>query len=239
MSALLNGRTAVVTGASRGIGLSISRSLAECGVRVAMLARGKDELQQRAAEIGSDAIPIVCDVGAAEAVDEVTRELHTLFGGAPSILVNNAGLFRVAPVEHTTADDFIRTLEVNLIAPFLLVRAFMAEMKSRGSGHVVNIGSIADRAIFPDNSAYSASKFGVRALTATLRAELRGTGVRVTLVSPGPVDTPLWDQIAPDGREGFTPRSAMLGADSVAAAVLYALTQPAEVDVEEIRLGRS
>jgi NADP-dependent 3-hydroxy acid dehydrogenase YdfG len=103
----------------------------------------------------------------------------------------------------------------------------------------VNIGSIADRVAFPENGAYAASKFGLRGLHEVLRAELRGSGVRATLVSPGPVDTSLWDEIDPDHRPGFAPRSSMLSADAVAQAVIYVVTQPAEINVDELRLSRS
>ena len=161
------------------------------------------------------------------------------FGGAPDILVNNAGLFHLQPVERTEAADFARTIETNLVAPFRFARAFLGAMRERGSGHLVTIGSIADRVVFPDNGAYAASKFGLRALHEVMRAELRGSGVRATLVSPGPVDTPLWDSIGPDEREGFTPRASMLAADAVPDAILYAVTRPSSVNVDELRLTRS
>jgi NADP-dependent 3-hydroxy acid dehydrogenase YdfG len=112
-------------------------------------------------------------------------------------------------------------------------------MRARRRGDIVSIGSIADHATFPGNAAYAASKHGLRALHDILRLELSGTGVRVTLVSPGPVNTSLWDEIDPDSREGFTPRTRMLSPDAIAAAVLYAVTQPPEVDVELVRLSRS
>src|SRR5208283_432105 len=96
-------------------------------------------------------------------------------------------------IETTTPEIFARMLALNLAAPFQLVRAFLPGMRLRGRGHVVTVGSVADHVAFPGNSAYSASKFGVRGLHEVLRTELRGTGVRATLVSPGGVDTPLWD----------------------------------------------
>jgi len=117
------------------------------------------------------------------------------------------------------------------------VRTFLPELRERG-GHVVTIGSVADRAVFPGNAAYAASKFGLRALHEVLSAELRGSAVRTTLVSPGPVDTPLWDPVDPDSKPGFTPRAAMLRPEAVAAAVLYAVTAPADVNVDELRLSR-
>jgi len=236
-SVALAGRTAVVSGASRGIGLAVSRALAEAGASVMMLARGAQELEVRAREIG--ATPLACDVADVTATERVADDIREHFGGAPDILVNSAGLFRLAPVDETSASDFTAALQTNLVAPFLLARAFVPDLRARGRGDIVSIGSIADHATFPENGAYAAAKHGLRALHDVLRAELRGSGVRVTLVSPGPVDTPLWDPIDPDRREGFTPRVRMLHPRSVAAAVCYALAQPPEVDVDLIRLSRA
>ena len=197
------------------------------------------ELRARAADLGANAIPLACDVGDAEAVRAATDRVADALGGAPDIVVNNAGVFTLARVERTSPDDFRRALDVNLVAPFLIVRAFLPAMRERRSGHIVTIGSIADRATFPENGAYAASKFGVRALHQVLLAELRGSGVRATLVSPGPVDTALWDEIRPDEREGFTPRKRMLSGEAVAAAVRFAVMQPADVNVDELRLSHS
>ena len=93
--------------------------------------------------------------------------------------------------------------------------------------------------MFPENAAYASSKYGVRALHEVLRAELRGSGVRTTLVSPAQVDTAMWDQIDPDSRSGFTPRREMLSARAVAEAVQYAVLQPADVNVDELRISHS
>ena len=239
MSGVLQGRSAVVTGASRGIGLATARALAAEGACVAMLARGADALRRAAATMGANAWSIRCDVSDADAVGAAVAQLRERFDGAPDIVVSNAGLFPLSRVEDTSPDVFVSTLQINLIAPFLLVRALLPDMRSRGSGDIVTIGSIADRVTFPENGAYAASKFGARALHQVLRAELRGTGVRATLVSPGPVDTALWDEVDLDTRPGFTPRSEMLSPDAVADAVRYAVTRPREVDVEELRIGRS
>lgn len=232
----LTERVALVTGASRGIGLAIARTLAAAGARVAVLARTRTRLEEVAHDIG--ALPVTCDVAdprsVAAALDRVRSEL-----GPPSIVVNNAGLFRLATVEETTPDDLRRTIETNLVAPFLLTRAALPAMRAARSGHVVTIGSIADRATFPENAAYAASKFGARAMHQVLREELRGSGIRATLVSPGPTDTPLWDPIAPDDRAGFTPRARMLAAAAVADAVLFAVTRPADVNIDELRLSRA
>lgn len=232
-------KTAVVTGASKGIGLAIARALAADGFRVAMLARSADTLAARAQEIGERALPISCDVTDDRAIDAATARVTDTFGGPPGVLVNNAGFFSLATVDATSIADFRAALEVNLVAPFRLVRAFLAAMCERGSGHVVSIGSISDRVAFPENAAYSASKFGQRGLHEVLRTELKGTGVRATLISPAAVDTPLWDPVDPDSRPGFTPRHAMLRPDAVAAAVMFAVSQPADVNVDELRLSAS
>ena len=232
-------RTALVTGASRGIGLEIARLFARDGIRVAMLARSANELEARAREVGSRSIAVRCDVGSADEVVAATQRVTSEFGDAPDIVVNNAGLFNLATIENTDLAAFRSALDINLVAPFLIARAFVERMRARHDGHIVTIGSIADRSVFPENAAYASSKYGVRALHEVLRAELRGSGVRTTLVSPAQVDTAMWDEIDPDSRRGFTPRREMLSAHAVAAAVHYAISQPADVNVDELRISRS
>jgi NADP-dependent 3-hydroxy acid dehydrogenase YdfG len=227
----------VVSGASRGIGLEVARALVGDGMRVVMLARTSADLRDRASQLGAGALALPCDVADANAVAAMAERVSDEFEGAPDVIVNNAGMFKLATVEHTDPRDFRAALDVNLVAPFLLVHAFLGAMRARRSGHIVMIGSIADRATFSENGAYAASKFGLRALHEVLRGELRGSGVRATLVSPGPVDTALWDEIDPDTRPGFTPRGQMLSPAAVAAAVRYAITQPADVNVDELRLS--
>ena len=233
----LAGRWAVVTGASRGIGAEVARRLATDGARLVLIARGREALGTLAAELRAE--PVVCDVGDPEQVERAADRITTLAGGAPDIVVNNAGMFSIAAAHKTTVEHFRQTLEVNLVAPFALVRAFLPGMRARGSGHVVTLGSVADRNIFPGNAAYSASKYGLRALHEVLRAELRGTGVRASLVSPGPVDTDLWDPIDPDNQPGFTPRAQMLTAGDVADVVRWVVLAPDSVNVDELRLSRS
>jgi len=235
----LTGRAAVVTGASRGIGLATARALAAAGARVIMLARSREELERHAREIGAEAVAIACDVTDGNSVSIAATTAHTALGRAPDILINNAGAFALATIDRMDVEDFAHTIDVNLIAPFQLVHTFLPGMRERGAGHIVTIGSIADRVAFPENGAYAASKFGVRALHEVLRAEVRGSGVRATLVSPGPVDTSLWDPVKPETRAGFTPRSAMLSADSVADAIVYVVTRPPAVNVDELRLSRA
>jgi len=235
----LTGRTAVVTGASRGIGLAIARRLHGGGAHVAMLARTAAALESEAASLGPRALPLTCDLANGAAVANAVVTITDAFGGAPDVLVNNAGAFALRPVDALAVEDFAAALDINLVAPFRLIHAFLPSMKARRAGHIVTIGSIADRAIFPENASYAPSKYGARALHEVLRLETRGSGVRATLVSPGQVDTPLWDAIDPDNRQGFTSRAQMLRPEAVAEAVVYALAQPPDVNVDELRLSRS
>ena len=235
----LAGRVALVTGASRGIGAAIARRLARQGARVALVSRDEHALEALAAELGNGAAAAACDLHLPGAADVVQAALDDLGVDSPDILVNNAGAFLIAPAHETSVDVFRETLELNLTAPFAFVRTFLPEMRRREAGHIVTVGSIADRAVFPGNAAYAASKHGLRALHEVLRAELRGSGVRASLVSPGPVDTGLWDVVDPDRRAGFTPRAEMLDVESVADAVAYVLTAPARLNVDELRLSRS
>ena len=235
----LTGRSAIVTGASRGIGRAIAQALVDAGARVALIARREGPLRDLAAAMGPRALPIVCDVSNPSDVSAALDVTAAAFGGASDILVNNAGAFTLMPLDTLDPSSFSTDLETNLVAPLRFVRALLPEMRARGSGDIVTIGSIADRAIFPGNAAYAASKHGVRAVHEVLRLETRGSGVRAMLISPGPADTPLWDAIDPDHRDGFTPRAQMLSAQAVADAVMYAVMQPREVNVDELRLSRS
>jgi NADP-dependent 3-hydroxy acid dehydrogenase YdfG len=235
----LSGRTAVVTGASRGIGAGIAAALTAEGARVVLLARNEAKLKERSASL-KGSIPIVCDVTKPESVEKAAKRILSELKGAPDILVNNAGIFGVSMVEETSTEFFIDTINTNLVGPFLLVRAFLGEMKKRKTGHVVTIGSIADRMIFTGNAAYSAAKFGLRAVHEVLRAELHGTGVRTTLVSPAATDTEIWNTVSVTDPAG-KPHSKrpMLDTDDVVRAVMFALTQPDRVNVDELRLSHS
>lgn len=225
----LQGKTALVTGASRGIGLAIARALAASGVRVAVVARSADALHDAAGEIGALAFPT--DVTSAEAVDDLAARVSVGLAGAPDFVVNSAGSFALSTVSSTTGEEFDRQLEVNLRGPFLVMRAFLPAMLARRSGHIVSIGSVAGRVAFAGNGAYSASKFGLRGLHEVLAEETRGSGVRTTLIEPAATDTPLWDALDPDSRSDLPSRAAMLRPDDVARAVHFVLSQPESVEI--------
>ncbi|HEY4671548.1 MAG TPA: SDR family oxidoreductase [Gemmatimonadaceae bacterium] len=235
----LDGCSAVVTGASRGIGARIATALGEEGVRVVLIARTEKRLAEQAANIPGS-IAVIADVTDPESVERATSRISSELNGAPDILVNNAGIFSIASVEETTVEQFSQLLNTNLVAPFLFVRAFLADMKKHGRGHIITIGSVADRTIFGGNAAYSAAKFGLRAVHEVLRTELRGTGVRASLISPASTDTDIWNDVTlSDPGEKPPAKRPMLQPDDVARAVIYALTQPDSVNVDELRLSHS
>jgi NADP-dependent 3-hydroxy acid dehydrogenase YdfG len=238
-STQLAGKTAIVTGASRGIGAAIASSLASAGARVALLARSEAAIRAVAEKVGNGAEAIVCDVTDPKSVEAAATVVREKFGGAPNIIVNNAGMFQIKPVAEIAPDEFLSTIQTGVVAAFLLVREFLPAMYERRSGDIVTIGSSADRTAFAGNAAYAASKFGARALHEVLRAESRGTGVRTTLLSPSSVDTSLWQDIKFLGSEAPPDRSNMIQASSVAEAVLFAVSQPPEVTIDELRMSRS
>jgi NADP-dependent 3-hydroxy acid dehydrogenase YdfG len=228
-----------VTGASRGIGAGITSALAADGARVVMIARHEARLKEAAKRV-KGAIPLACDVSDPKSVEKATKQIEKELGDAPDILVNNAGIFGVSMVEETTADFFIDTINTNLVGPFLFIRAFLGAMKKRKAGHIVTIGSVADRTIFTGNAAYSAAKFGLRAVHEVLRAELRGTGVHASLIAPASTDTEIWNSVTitdPAGKPHST--RPLLNTDDVVAAVMFALTQPDRVNIDELRLSHN
>ena len=176
---------------------------------------------------------VVGDVTDPEQVARLARDHE------PDIIVNAAGAFALAPVAETSLESFDSILAANLRGPFLLIRTFLPRMLTRGSGHIVSIGSIAGRQAFPGNGAYSASKFGLRGLHAVLDAELKGSGVRATLVEPAATDTDLWDAVDRKTNPGLPERSAMLSAEAVADAVMFVLTRPAETHINYLGVERS
>lgn len=225
----LAGRLTVVTGASRGIGLATAEALAALGATVVRLARS---LPDGARGPFRD---LRCDLGEQ---GEIERVAGRILGdwGPPFIVVQGAGGFVLKALEATTAAELDGLLALNVRAPFLLARALLPAMRAARSGIHVTVGSISDHTGYPENSAYTASKFGVRGLHEALSAEYRGSGVRFTLISPGPTDTGIWDAVNPDERPGFVPRRLMLRPADVAEAVVFAVTRPPHAAVEWLRL---
>jgi NAD(P)-dependent dehydrogenase (short-subunit alcohol dehydrogenase family) len=226
----LTGRVALVTGASRGIGAATCELLDSAGARVLRVARTLPPDDRRRYH------DLPCDLSQSHQV-EALPERVLREGGAPDIVVHSAGGFLLRPLEDTSVEDFDAQMAINLRAAFCLARGFLPRMRSAGAGRFIAVGSVADHVGFPENSAYAASKYGLRGLHETLLAEYRGTGVGLTLISPGPTDTALWDAFDPDNREGFPSRGEMLRPLDVAEAILFVATRPAHVVIDWLRLG--
>ena len=232
----LRGRRALVTGASRGIGRAVAERLAEGGAEVHCLSRTPGAVEALAASTGGRvwAADLTDDAEAWSVIDELREHC----GGAPDIVVASSGAFSLARLADTTLDDFDRMLQVNLRGAFIVVRALLPHMLTRGSGDVVLVGSVAGRRAFPANGAYSASKFGLRGMHEVLLEELRGTGVRTSMIEPAATDTSLWDPLDPDTDPNLPGRGDMLRAEDVADAVRYVVSRPPHVRIPLLQIER-
>lgn len=232
----LEGKVAVVTGASRGLGRHLSLALAAEGVHVAAIARGADGLRETEREVcgaGGAVASFVTDVGDADAVGAVAREIVTRLG-PPAILVNAAGAFGpIALVAETDPEVWVETLRVNTVGPYLLCRAFVGGMIGAGWGRIVNVSSAGSLGPpGPANSAYGTSKAALNHLTRHLAAELDGTGVTANVIHPGELKTEMWAEIrdaaarlGPEG-EGYRRWARLVeetGGDSPEQAVALVL----------------
>jgi NADP-dependent 3-hydroxy acid dehydrogenase YdfG len=233
----LAGRSALVTGASRGIGRRVAERLAEAGAQVWCLARTEAAVRDLAAELGGEALvaDLADDAATWDALDRMVEQL----GRPPDVVVNSAGAFAIASAHTETVKAFDEAVAVNLRGPFLVNRALLPGMLERGSGLIVNVGSVAGRKALRANAAYSASKFGLRGYHEVLLEELRGTGVRATLLEPAATDTPLWDPLDPDRDPRLPNRSQMLRTDDVAEAVLFVATRPDDVRIPLLQIERA
>ncbi len=184
-------RTAIVTGASRGIGAATARALDRNGVRVALVARDSDDLRAVARELACDPIVLPADLGEPDAPTDVAHAAIDAFG-AVDILVNNAATAARLPTVDTDAELIDRMLAVNVRAPLLLVAAVIPSMIARGGGVVVNLSSVSGLVGTPNRAAYAASKGALDAVTRSLAIELGPHGIRVNAIAPGVVDTALW-----------------------------------------------
>ena len=218
-------RVLLITGASSGIGAATARLAAEAGFRLTLLARSKDKLDALVGEIGADrALALECDVGDLGRQERAVAQTVERFGRLDAVFANAGrggapGGF--AGADTASWEALIRT---NVLGVAYTVRAGLEALK-KAQGHVVLTGSVAGRRTI-GGSMYGVSKWAVTAIGYNLREELRGTGVRVTLIEPGMVDTPFFDEKKPDA----------LQPDDVARAVVFALTQPKGCELHEIQV---
>jgi NAD(P)-dependent dehydrogenase (short-subunit alcohol dehydrogenase family) len=181
------GRTVLISGGSRGLGLELARSFAREGARVVLIARERDQLQNVANEFktrGGDVTVLECDVRKPEEIKKTVADILQRHTGI-DILINNAGIIQVGPVEHMKRDDFTDAMDVHFWGPFYLMQEIIPQMKRRGGGRIVNIASIGGKVAVPHMLPYVASKFALVGLSEGLRAELAKDGIYVTTVCPG------------------------------------------------------
>jgi NAD(P)-dependent dehydrogenase (short-subunit alcohol dehydrogenase family) len=228
-----NSKVAVITGGSRGIGLAMARAFVSAGYKVIITGRDQRRLQAAAGQFDENNAQIeiqVCDVADPTSVEtaltEIERHHKTI-----DVLVNNAGIAHpLASIEKLDPETWKQVIETNLTGMFLVTRAALPLMKSGGT--IVNNLSVAAIQSFSGMAAYNASKAGAMGFTNVLREELRERGIRVLALLPGATDTGIWGQFWPNA-----PREKMVSPDTVAQAVLLAVSAPASTAIEEIRLG--
>ena len=236
----LSGRVALVTGASSGIGEATALVLAQHGAKVAVAARRRERLEQlvlRIAALGGESLLLEADLADASQAQRVVVATEENFGRI-DIVVNNAGVMYLEPIDGADPERWRRMLELNLLAPMVATQAALPGMRKRREGHVVNISSTAGRIANAGASGYAASKFGLGAFSESLRKEVHADNIRVTLIEPGVVATELRAHIphaeTRQALDAWAGSVRQLQGEDIANAVLYAVSQPPHVNVNEI-----
>ncbi|MCG5176088.1 SDR family oxidoreductase [Staphylococcus aureus] len=224
---VLTDKIAVVTGAGSGIGEAIATLLHEEGAKVVLAGRNKDKLQNVANQLAQDSVKVVpTDVTKKEEVDELIKIAQQTFGGL-DIVINSAGQMLSSKITDYQVDEWDSMIDVNIKGPLYTAQAALPTMLEQSSGHLINIASISGFEVTKSSTIYSATKAAVHTITQGLEKELAKTGVKVTSISPGMVDTAITAAYNPSDRKKLDPQD-------IAEAVLYALTQPSHVNVNEI-----
>jgi short-subunit dehydrogenase len=229
----LQGQTALVTGASRGLGRHIALQLARRGVRVAVSARTATELDRVAGEIreaGGEALAVPLDVTQWSAVESAVHAVRERFG-AIHVVINNAGVGWHKPFDETSVDEIDRTIDVNLKGAIYVTRAVIGEMQRAGYGQIVNVASDLGRRVIPNMSPYVASKFGLVGFSGSLLREVKGRGVKIMTVTPGIIDT-----FFGGGTEGSRDEAWSLRPDFLAGAIVDLLELPKHWVVDELSM---
>ncbi len=240
MSDNITDKVVVITGASSGLGEATARHLAARGAKLVLAARRLDRLQALVAEItaaGGQAIAVQTDVTVKADADAMISAGVEAFGRI-DVLVNNAGYMAIAPMSAAKTDEWDKMIDINIKGLLYGVAAALPVFEAQGAGHFINISSIAGRKVFsPGGTVYSGTKFAVSAISEGLRHEVGGK-IRVTVVSPGGVNTEL--KHGSSDTESLKNLDAFykiaIGPDAIARAIAYAVEQPADVDVSEIAI---
>jgi len=244
MAGELSNQVVAVTGASSGIGEATALACARAGAAVALAARRADRIEalaERIAGEGGRAVAVRTDVGEEAQARAFVERAHAELGRL-DVLVNNAGVMLLGPIANADTEEWRRMVHANVFGVLYCTHAALPLMAGQGSGHIINVSSVAGRVARAGSGVYNLTKFGVGAFSESLRQEAVGLGVRVTLVEPGAVATELPAHNRPEILEqmakrfqGVTP----LAAEDIANAVLYAIGQPANVSVNEVLIRPS
>jgi NAD(P)-dependent dehydrogenase (short-subunit alcohol dehydrogenase family) len=236
MAGRLDGKVAIVTGGSRGIGRAISVALAGEGAAVVLAARSARPLAEAAELIhkaGGRAEAVVTELADEESIRNLVRVTEEKFRRL-DILINNAGITHSARLEETRTADLDRCWAINARAPFLLCREALRLLRRSEAGYIVNISSVVGVKGYPLQSAYTASKHAVRGMSISLAEELRGTNIRVHVICPGAVDTGMVGDVRPDIK-----REDLIGPEEVAELVLYLVTHRGNAVVDDLHIRRA
>jgi NADP-dependent 3-hydroxy acid dehydrogenase YdfG len=238
----LSGKVAVVTGASSGIGEATAKHLSQLGADVVVIARRKDRLDTLVRSLQKNkgkASAIEADLMDAAASTYIVKEIIKDYGRI-DILVNNAGVMLLGPVLDAPIEEWENMISLNVLSLMRLTHAVLPHMEKAGSGHIVNISSVAGRVATANSAVYNASKWAVNAFTEALRQELTNNklAIRMTIIEPGAVETELASHNRPEIQETLKKRwagiSKKLESDDIARAIIYAVAQPEHVNVNEI-----
>ena len=235
----LSGQVVAITGASSGIGEATALACARAGAAVALAARRIDRIEALAERIALDGgrvVAVQTDVGEESQAQTFVQRAHSELGRL-DVLVNNAGVMLLGPIENASTEEWRRMIHANVFGVLYCTHAALPLMHAQGSGHILNVSSVAGRVARAGSGVYNLTKFGVGAFSESLRQEAVALGVRVTLVEPGAVATELPSHNRPEVLEQMAKRFAgvtPLAAEDIANAVLYAIGQPPNVSVNEV-----
>jgi len=236
-----DGKVAVVTGASSGIGEATALALAADGAKIVLVARREDRLKALAEKIKSDtksdAIIVVADASKYETAEKTVKASLDKWGRL-DILVNNAGVMYLGQVDGANVEDWQRMIDINVLGLMYFSHAVIPSMKKQGSGHIINISSVSGRVVSARSAVYSATKFAVNAFSEGLRQELVKDKIRLTTIAPGAVATELTDHITDnqtkENVKNWVKSMQALQSVDIASAVVYAASQPSYASVNEI-----
>ena len=239
MSNNIKDKVVVITGASSGLGETTARHLAALGAKLVLGARRTERLEKLVADItaaGGQAIAVTTDVARRDDVEALVAKGEQHFGRI-DVLVNNAGIMPLAPMAKLKVEEWDRMIDVNVKGVLYGVAAALPRFAAQGSGHIINVSSVAGHKVGPGSSVYSATKHAVRALSEGLRQEVKPHNIRTTIISPGAVVTELGDSITDPGRAEYVRglyAEVGIPAESFARIVAFAMSQPDDVDINEI-----